>query len=483
MITRQYDTKCKIIINGSVAIIQGVVPWSIVINETSYYKAGYQFMPRFKMGQWDGRIKLFNRRTRSFPAGLTSAVRDALKESGIGVTVEEARPMPPLPMPDSERWLEGLELEGVSFAPPYDYQPEVATKMLTARRGIVSVATNGGKTEIACLVTAALRQPTLFIVPGKDLLHQTRARFIKRLRASEHDVGLIGDGKWKPGAWVTIGTAQTLSRALGGTKGKGFLERIQLVFADECHHAGSDQWYQVLKACPAYFRYGLSGTPLKRTDGADMRLIGVTGPVVAEIRNKDLITRGISCEVEVRFLRIDRPDLPDGTPYPDAYKMGIVENPFRNRKLCKAIEEQVDKKKSILVLVREIDHGSRMSNSLWKYGKFVPNQFICGKESSDTRIKALQNFQKRDLPVLIATSIFDEGVDVPNIDVLVLAGSGKSSIKTLQRIGRGLRTGGGSDKLLVIDTADFQNKHLLKHSLQRMEDYKAEECFEITVSP
>ena len=439
-------------------------------------------MPRFKMGQWDGRIKLFNRRTKSFPAGLSSHVKEALEQAGIKVSIQESRAMPPLPQPQSGRWLEGLELEGVSFAPPYDYQPEVATKMLEAKRGIVSVATNGGKSEIACLVTAALRQPTLFIVPGKDLLHQTRERFIKRLRASEHDIGLIGDGKWKPGAWVTIGTAQTLSRSLGGVKGKDFLDRQQLVFIDECHHAGSDQWYQVLRACNAYFRYGLSGTPLKRTDGADMRLIGVTGPVLVEIRNKDLIARGISCEVEVRFLRVDRPDLPDGTPYHDAYKMGIVENPYRNRLLCKAIEEQVDKRKSVLVLVREINHGSGMSNSLWKYGKFVPNQFICGKESSDTRIKALKDFQKRDLPVLIATSIFDEGVDVPNIDVLVLAGSGKSSIKTLQRIGRGLRTGGGSSKLLVIDTADFQNKHLLKHSLQRMEDYKNEECFDISVA-
>jgi superfamily II DNA or RNA helicase len=81
--------------------------------------------------------------------------------------------------------------------------------------------------------------------------------------------------------------------------------------------------------------------------------------------------------------------------------------------------------------------------------------------------------------VFCHNSILDEGVDVPNIDVLILAGGGKSSINTLQRVGRGLRKGGNIDKLYVVDTLDFQQYHLLKHSLQRLDDYKNEDCFVI----
>lgn len=482
MIHPRYDKSCTIVVEGAEAKIEGLVPWSVVVDVTSYKSPGYQFTPRYKMGHWDGRIKLFRQSRRTFPSGLAQDVKEALEAVDIKVRMDDKRQIPPLP-DVTESWGQALQLEGVSFAPPYDYQPEVAEAMLKAQRGIVAVATNGGKTEIACLVTAALRVPTLFLVPGKDLLHQTRARFQKRLRLNDRAVGLVGDGKWSPGEWITVGTVQTLSGALASARGKKLLDQTQLIFADECHHVGSDTWYQVLRACNAFFRFGLSGTPLKRTDGADLRLLGATGPVIAEIRNKELISRGISSKVIIRFVKVQKPELPDGTPYPDAYKLGIVENPFRNRQLCKIIESYVEQGKSILVLVKEIPHGSKINESLWNYCKFVPSQFICGKESSDTRRNALDAFQAGNLSVLIATSILDEGVDMPNIDVLVLAGGGKSSIKTLQRIGRGIRIGGSSDHLIVIDTADFQNpQYLLKHSMQRMRDYRSEECFEIEVT-
>jgi len=478
-----YDKSCTIVINGADACIEGIVPWNTVIDATSYFSPGYQFSPRFRMHQWDGRIKLFKLRTRSFPAGLTKDVQTALSEIGVKTHVDERRKMPALP-PLDVNWTRGLELEGVNFAYPYDYQTDVAEKMLEAQRGIVAIATNGGKTEIACLVTAALRLPTLFLVPGKELLHQTAKRFTKRLRLPESDpCGVVGDGIWKEGSWVTVASVPTLFQSLAKERGRKLLERSQLVFADECHHTGADSWYLVLRACNAFFRYGMSGTPLKRTDGADLRLVGVTGPLIAEIRNKELIQRGISNKVKIEIIRIDQPDdIDPATPYQDVYQIGIVENPYRNRALCKKIEEKVAAKKSVIVLVKEIFHGDRLDENLWKYCKFVPHKFINGQETSEVRQRALAEFESGALKVLIATSILDEGVDIPNIDVMVLAGGGKSSIKTLQRIGRGLRRGGSSDTLEVVDTADFTHEYLLKHSLQRLEDYKAEDCFEIIVA-
>lgn len=188
-------------------------------------------------------------------------------------------------------------------------------------------------------------------------------------------------------------------------------------------------------------------------------------------------------KVEVRWIRVEKPEIPSGTPYQDAYKHGIVENPFRNSKLCKCASEFVNDGKSVVFMVKEIEHGLILDKMLWTFRQkeFLPHQFINGKESSEIRNKAIADFQNGNLPIMIATSILDEGVDIPNIDVLIPAGGGKSSIKTLQRVGRGLRKGGTSDKLIVIDTADFQNEYLLKHSFQRMKDYKAEDCFELTV--
>ncbi|NJL54364.1 hypothetical protein HC928_03635 [bacterium] len=77
--------------------------------------------------------------------------------------------------------------------------------------------------------------------------------------------------------------------------------------------------------------------------------------------------------------------------------------------------------------------------------------------------------------VLAHNTILDEGVDVPTIDALILAGSRKSRIKTMQRLGRGLR----GNKLIAVEFANFTNDYLLRHSLQRLEDYKKEDCFPI----
>jgi superfamily II DNA or RNA helicase len=336
-------------------------------------------------------------------------------------------------------------------------------------------------TEIAIATTACLRLPTLFMVPGKELLYQTQKRYAKRLGIDKSEVGLVGDGYWKPGQWITTAVVDSLFQNLKTDKGRELLGSTDVFFMDECHHAGADSWYKVARACPAYFRFGLSGTPLKRTDGADLRLLGATGPVLYEVRNKFLIERQISSEVEIQMLKMFYPkNIPERTPYPEVYKAGIVDNLHRNRALCVLAGQFAAKGLKVLMMVKEIRHGELLDKRLWSYqtGSFTTHQFIHGKEDTATRQQALQDFEDGTNQVLIATSILDEGVDIPSIDVLILCGGGKSSIKNMQRLGRGIRFG-GTGKLIVVDVADFQHRYLLDHSLQRLSDYKGEDCFEI----
>jgi superfamily II DNA or RNA helicase len=83
--------------------------------------------------------------------------------------------------------------------------------------------------------------------------------------------------------------------------------------------------------------------------------------------------------------------------------------------------------------------------------------------------------RERQPGVYIATPIFDEGVDVPGIDVLILAGGGKSNIKLLQRLGRGMRTDPDKVQLLVLDFIDDTNRYLFKHSEERLNVYERED--------
>jgi len=86
--------------------------------------------------------------------------------------------------------------------------------------------------------------------------------------------------------------------------------------------------------------------------------------------------------------------------------------------------------------------------------------------------------QDGDLDVLVASKIFDQGIDIPQLDALILAGSGKSSARALQRIGRVIRNYPGKEKAIVVDFYD-NCKFLREHSKARLKVYKTEPGFQI----
>jgi intein/homing endonuclease len=336
------------------------------------------------------------------------------------------------------------------------------------------VVHNSGKTSIAALVIKMIKQPTLYIVPSLELLYQTKEVFEKRLCT---EIGIVGDGNWNPNI-ITIATIGTLYSRMATEEGKQLLNTKNLMISDECHHSSSDSYYEVMRACNAYYRFGMSGTPLKRTDGSDLKLIAATGPVVYSIKNKELITRGISAQPYLKFIEIDKPRLARSLKYRDVYVKGIVENEYRNNLLAEIALQYAKEGHTVLILIREIAHGKIFDKIL---PSTVSHRFISGKETSEFRRQTLKDFKEGKISILISSTILDEGVDVPNIDVGILAGGGKSSIKLLQRIGRTLRTGGSHDWVIIIDTIDLQHRYLAKHSYGRLQIYKEEDCFEMEV--
>jgi superfamily II DNA or RNA helicase len=338
--------------------------------------------------------------------------------------------------------------------------------------------------EVAIAVTKHLAIPTLFLVERLELLHQTRKRFSTRLGISLDDIGVVGDGQYQIGKWVTIATPASLATRI--KKNKALPQLWQMVISDEAHHCGADTFYDVLDSLSAYYRFGMSGTPLNRSDGADLRLIAQTGPVLYDVSNKLLVERGISVQPHVEMVKIDKPIIPPKTAWGVVQKLGVTENATLNRKVVEKALENIGNGEQVLILVDTIKHGDTLDKMMWlaggaaNCGFSTHHQFINGKEDTTTRLKALEDFQNQTIKCLIATSILDEGVDIPNIDVLILAAGGKSKIRLLQRAGRGLRTDEGKDRLLIIDFANFTHKYLLKHSLQRLQTYKAEDCFMIS---
>lgn len=437
---------------------------------TSYAVEGAQFSPTYRKGLWDGRKHLLKPSSGAFPTGLLDIVKHVLDVAEVAYTVVDHRR--PADAQGGTYDLVGVKMEG-----KYDYQLDAAKKAVEAKQGVLRIATNGGKTEIACAITQYLKLKTIFMVTTRELLYQARERFIKRLGVTEAEVGIVGDGNWTPGSWVTIATVDTIESRFEQTACQDLLKECEVLFVDECHHAGSETWYEVCTSCPANYRYGLSGTPLDRTDGANLRLLAAIGPIIVEIGNKFLVERGISAKTDIIFSKITAPVLSKRLTYSSAYKQGVVENPHALALVVEWTKVFTEAGLSTLVLCEEIAHGKSIDKALWTDtgGVFIPHLFIYGDEKTEARATALKDFADRKLPVLVASTILDEGVDVPAIDALILAGSRKSRIKTMQRLGRGLR----GAKLICVEFANFTNDHLLRHSLARLEDYKKEDCFPI----
>ena len=455
----------RVVVQNQFAQIQGPFP-DTVRRVTSYAVQGAFFSASFQKRRpdgsraWDGRRRLLLEPESIFPAGLLDRVRAAMEEAGCPPEIADLTDYPP-PLRDAPVLFD-IPGEGKLR----DYQLEGIARALERRRGILKIATGGGKTVLAAGLISQLGRPSVILVESIDLLRQTVAVLERHLR---QPVGVIGDGRWVE-AEFTVASVGTLAARLAG-QGKAFLRSRQLVIYDEVHHGASDTSFKVLMACPAAWRIGLSATPTGRSDGADLKTTGALGPVIFEVCPRELVAAGVLVRPVVEFVPVDEPLLPCAIDYQTAYRLGIVENQQRHRLAAARVKQYLDAGLHVLVLVRQIDHGRALLAALHDVG--VTAEFVFGAEhGTEERGAALDRLRDGRLRCLVASEIFDEGVDAPAIDALVLAGGGKSEIRTIQRLGRGMRGGKRSPVLHVCDFADMTDPRLARHALQRLRTYR-----------
>lgn len=453
---------------------------------------GFQFMPRYKSGHWDGYISLYRRRDRVFPGGLVQRVADRLKEHGVEVVLED-RSEHPL----TEAALEG----GTSTTKLRDYQVEAVEAAIAARAGVLESATGTGKTEVLGAVIQRLACRTLIIVASRDLAWQTIDRFQRTLsfpNAPQDGLyGLVGDDVARPGL-ITAALYQTLHRRLtpvcghcghpgeigeacckrcgchgppdytGMREAEEWLASFDCVVCDESHRAPAHSWWPIVNSCPAYWRFGLSATPFKSDIVTELKLVGATGEVFYRFPAKEAVEAGWLTEPVVTVVRTNFPALDDeDLSYMTVYREGIVEHEHRNRLIADiAAKTSNDLGLPTLILVQWIEHGKAIRRALRQID--VKAEFVSGRASTEERRAVLDALASGRIKCVISTVIFDEGIDVPEIGAMILAGGGKARHRVIQRIGRGLRVVPGKDYLPVFDLRDSHSpKYLLPHSRQR----------------
>lgn len=424
-----------------------------------------------------------------FPTGLLAKARDLLKEYDVPMSLVNER---------SARF----HASGYSMSPDFearDYQEKIINDSCERERGIIKVATGGGKTGIASGIIANLAAtPTIFYVTSVDLLTQAKnelSRFIHK-DGKPLEVGTVGGGHCDIKD-VTIMTVQTAVKALGHRFAKyddedttdatklndqnkkdiaDLIHSCKSMVCDEVQHWSAKTCQVVADhSINARYRFGLSATPW-RDEGDDILIDSCFGKCIADINASFLIDRGYLVPPNIFF--VHNSYLAETSAYPNVYKEGIVENQNRNLLVSHIAQKMVDAGRHVLILVKIVEHGNLLEAMIPK------SFFIHGSHSAKVRLEHLEKMRQRQAPVTISTSIFDEGVDVRPLDGLILAGSGKSQTRALQRIGRVIRTfedktsGFVKKDAFVVDFLDNM-KFMKAHSGRRRTIYKTEPRFVI----
>jgi len=432
-----------------------------------FHPEGYIWAPSYRNRHWDGWIKLTRKKgdRLRFPTGLLEYVQRNIPNADKW-TVLDSRTVPP----QTVMW--PYSVLGVT---PDALQEDAIHKAIGAGRGVVQMPTGAGKTIVEAAIIARLRRPALVLVGKRDLLRQLHERLEKWLGGA---IGIVGDSDFDPKI-VTVATYQSIYRWLDRRSDEEDLSpamnAFRVVVVDEGHHAPAKTFEAVLKALPnAYFRYAFSATPFKSGGKADLgtrlQVMSWTGPLLTKVTATETIESGRTVPADVTIIQYGPEAQEPALNYAAEYQTVVVEGERRNFAIA-ALARRLSWRSPTLVLVERIEHGETLADLL-------NCPFVCGSTSKLTRTRLLREFGSETSGCLVASKIADEGLDLPSIQYLILAGASKAPHIQIQRIGRGTRKAEGKDRLFVFDFTD-PGKYLSSHSRKRRRTYEKEPSYTV----
>ena len=469
-------------------IVEGSIP-SIVYKICSFKTKVYTRIKGSKKTKFEWKtVSLFLHSRRCFPTGLAGTIMRELSKNNIEYTYEDMRNKP-LVSPVS-----------IDIFPPRFYQKEALDEALRCSRGVIQMPCAAGKTAVAAYIISKLGLSTLYIVPSTRLLHQT-ADFMRRCFGKDK-IGIIGDNEFNI-SLINIATAQTLwSRIKRGTI-TYILDNTNVLIIDEAHiinksirnrYSLTNTWYRIAMDIDAYYRFGFTATPGKDDSIARKLLEATTGRIIYSISYDTLVEHGylVKPEVDIYTINNGTLDYTDGTveTWSEERESLILLNDERNNKIVNIAREYASEGKSVLITVDLIEkHGNILK-------EMMPEAtFMVSKTDKKEKERIIEDFKNKDIKILIST-IMGLGVDIPTMDVVILANGGKggeSNRSIIQRAGRVLRISEGKvvgkivdfyDKCTVLriseTSGNFYKKPAMveRHSIERVKAYK-ERGFEI----
>ena len=468
---------CKLIIQDEVNIKIEGLPVDVrrkVSNKLKFEVPYARYMPQYKLGRWDGKVGFFGLGGSGYVNHL-DVITSVLYEQGIEIDeIVDQREKVDLHFDTinddfwgDKTWPKGHPAEGETIR-LRDYQVEVVNNFASNPQALQEVATGAGKT----IITATLSKMTetygrsLVIVPNKSLVTQTEDDY----KNCGLDVGVYFGDRKELGKTHTICTWQSLN-ILDKRHKYGddvlslaeFLEGVATVIVDEVHQAKAEVLKKLLtqNLRNAPIRWGLTGTIPK--ESFEFEAIHASlGPVIGQISAKELQDKGVLSECHVNIVQLV--DTPVHSNYQEELKY-LVTNDQRIDYLGKLLNK-IKTSGNTLILVDRISAGEKLQ-------KLIPDStFVKGDVKLKDRKEAYDEINEGTNHVVIATyGVAAVGINIPRIFNLVLIEPGKSFVRVIQSIGRGVRKAKDKDFVQIWDltsTCKFAKRHLT----QRKKFYK-----------
>lgn len=366
-------------------------------------------------------LGLFDTLTRTFPVGLLPELTDKLRCAGVPVVVNDFRTPP-------------TKRQGLPLAWLFPYQREALEAVIRHTVGCIDIPTAGGKGEILAALPAELPCVWLILADDKKVCSQLGGADGRIAKRTGIKPGRCYSGIWEDTARVTVASPAMLYQRWNGhtwdAAAQRLLSRVQAVAYDEAHMSGSTRSQHILASIPnAYFRVGFSASLEGRSDKRDATVRAQFGPVIHKITPAELEGKGVIAKQEIFFVRCaQRNVLPFQT---GGYMEGVCLSKTRNSLVAKLWKKE---RSGVLTFVHEITHGNYLLRCAQHLG--IRADFAHGERTTAQNDKALDDFERGNIDVLICTNVFKQGVDIIHAYSGINAAGKMSVIEVIQRRGR-----------------------------------------------
>jgi len=440
-----------------------------LVNAFKYDVPGARYLPAVRLGRWDGKVSYFQLGGSSY-VNLLPEIVPILEQFNYDIELDDQR--------DYSTTFEFAQVTEHSFGhiawpaghpmagQPMvlrDYQVEVINRFLENPQCIQEVATGAGKTVITAALSNAVAPHgrSIVIVPNKSLVTQTERDYINM----QQDVGVFFGDRKEWGRQHTICTWQSLNVLLKNTKNsvgdvtiQEFLQDVVCVIVDEVHMAKADALKSLLTGVMSRvpLRWGLTGTvPKELYEFQALRCS--LGPVINQLSASELQDRGVLAQCHVNVVQLV--DHAEFANYQSELKF-LLEEPDRLNTIARLIAK-VNATGNTLVLVDRVAAGHALAELLGESAVFVS-----GATKAKDRQDEYDEISVSSGKIIIATyGIAAVGINIPRIFNLVLIEPGKSFVRVIQSIGRGIRKAEDKDHVEIWDvtsTCKFARRHLTK---------------------